>query len=82
MALIANVATPTTIPEPHHAVGAPIAGRFPTPPSAYGFCALVLDPADDSLPWFPVKLVQYYVAGVLQDEGSHMEKRKGQVWPR
>lgn len=82
MALIANVATPTTTEVPNYSVAAPIAGRFPTPPSAYGFCVLVVDPEDDSLPWTLTNRVEFILAGALQAEGSHMEKRKGQVWPR
>lgn len=76
MAVIANATTPFDCPPPD-TVGVPIAQILPVNPMAWGFTEkaemnLIIEGLGPPL----------YIGAALQAEGSYMEKRKGQIWPR
>lgn len=77
MATVGNAITPYTIPDPVDFVSQAIAQALPVPPLAWGFTELV-----EELGLVPFKRVEGYEAAALVAEGSHMERRIGQVWPR
>lgn len=76
MALIANTTTPMVSPIPAKSISNAIAQRFPTPPMAWGFTELV------DFDFLPIERVTWFETNAVGPEGSHMEKRKGQIWPR
>jgi hypothetical protein len=80
MALLGGAVTVYTIPDPVDSFSVAIAARLPVNPMAWGFTQLVVDSEDN--PCWQVQGQSGQIAGVLQAEGSRMEKRKGQVWPR
>lgn len=74
MATIADITTPYD-QEPVDTVSVPIAQVLPVDPMAWGNTTLV----DAGISFAGVRI---YISTALQPEGSHMEKRKGQIWPR
>lgn len=76
MATVGNAITPYINPDPVDFVSQAIAQALPVPPLSWGFTELV----DFGL--VPFQRVTSYEAAALQHEGSHMEKRIGQIWPR
>jgi hypothetical protein len=75
------VDSPYAVTTPPDTVPAPLANRFPTPPSAYGFLAdkgwyeTVLDGEVQQVGNLP------YISA-LSPEPTHLEPTVGQIWPR
>lgn len=74
MATIAEITTPYN-QDPVDHVSVPIAQVLPVDPMAWGNVTLV----DAGISFDGVG---FYIPAALQSEGSRMEKRKGQIWPR